>query len=98
LPLSRSGGPTVVNRILKNVRPISRSPADIVELVDLPEIIAGIVYWESIRDRAIGLSHRSLARMAADLAETYRAAGLRVASEGDCFCTVCEGNIGPDRN
>jgi hypothetical protein len=90
---SRSGAIAVVNRVLEYFRPFSRPPAFIAETADLPEIIAGVVYWEAIRVRATGLSDRGLARMAAELAEAYQAAGMRVA--GDRRCPIGGDEINP---
>jgi hypothetical protein len=42
-----------------------------------------LLYWESIRDRAIESGDHSLGRMASTLAEAHRLAYSRLVAEGD---------------
>jgi hypothetical protein len=78
----------VVNRVPASFRPSFPAPEPIAGMGTFPEIAAGILHWESVRERAIGMGQHSMGRMADDLAEAHRSAWARFAAEGDCRCPV----------
>jgi hypothetical protein len=85
----------VANRVDRTFAPIPRAPEPIAGMGPFPEIAAGILHWESIRERAIGMGQHSLRRMADELAEAHRAAWSRLAAEGACRCPDCGDDVGP---
>jgi hypothetical protein len=84
----------MVCRALKLSRPKPRAPKPSVRMGSFPAVSGGIRFWESARDRAIESGHKSLARMANEIAEAHRSAWARFAAVGDCHCPTCGGEIG----
>jgi hypothetical protein len=78
----------VANRVLEYFRSIPPAPEPIVGMGTFPAISASILYWESVRDQAIGMGHHSLGRTADELAEAHRSAWSRLSAQGDCRCPV----------
>jgi hypothetical protein len=94
----RSGVPDVANRILEYFRSIPPAPEPIIGMGTFPAIAASILYWESVRDQAIGMGHHSLGGMATGLVDSHRAAWSRLAAEDARRRPDGGDDVGPNRN
>jgi hypothetical protein len=95
---SRSGVPALAHRILEYFRSIPPAPEPIIGMGTFPAIAANILYWESVRDQAIGMGHHSLRGMATGLVDSHRAAWSRLAAEDPCRRPDSGDDVGANRN
>jgi hypothetical protein len=88
----------VANRVIEYFRPIPPAPELVADPGDLAAIAGGILYWESIRDRAFKMGHYSLGKMASGLAAGHRGAWARLQAGADWCCPNCGGPIAQPRD